>query len=114
MASATCLLWLQRLQPLLAAVALVTLELSGMAGLAAAGVAAHDDHAAHLVGQRRSQRAGRIGVGGTMASLSLTSSRRGPLLAGLVLAIAAACAPPDTPPRADGVRRVLAHVRGIT
>jgi hypothetical protein len=49
-----------------------------------------------------------------MASLSLRSSRRGLLLAGLVLAIASACAPPDTPPRADGVRWVLAHVRGIT
>jgi hypothetical protein len=49
-----------------------------------------------------------------MASRSLRSSRRGLLLAGLVLAIASACAPPDTPPRADGVRWVLAHVRGIT
>ena len=39
---------------------------------------------------------------------------RGLLLAGLVLACASACAPPEAPPRVDGVRRVLAHVRGIT
>lgn len=36
------------------------------------------------------------------------------LVAGLALASAFACASPDTPPRRDGVRRVLAHVRGIT
>jgi hypothetical protein len=36
------------------------------------------------------------------------------MLAGLLLAGVSACAPPDAPQRVEGVRRVLAHVRGIT
>lgn len=50
-----------------------------------------------------------------MAPLSVSRRRHVSLfVAGLLLAVGGACAPPEAPPRVDGVRRVLAHVRGIT